>query len=321
MPLPNLLIIGAAKSGTSSLYSYLGQHPDIFMSGVKEPAFFIWEGKTFDVNGPSAYRIQRRIFTDLRTYQTLFEAATSERIIGEASTGYLHTPDAPQRIFKHVPNAKLMAVLRNPIDRAYSAFLHARRQGFEPIPDFRTALHAEKERITARWTPLTHYVSVGMYAEQLQRYLQVFENGQIRVYLHDDLARDPGAVLRDAFDFLGVDETFKPDIDTKFNLGRAVRSPRLDSLMNSKELRRLGKGFLPGGTGRVLARSLRRVNQLRDRSLSASIRQELAAVFETDLVTLSAMLRRDLSPWLEGLPVPSPEESSSVGIFPTVARK
>jgi hypothetical protein len=124
-----------------------------------------------------------------------------------------------------------MAILRNPIDRAYSAFLHARRSGLEPISNFEEALDDEPHRVRTGWIGLTTYATVGMYAEQLERYLAIFPCQQIRVYLFEDLVRDPVGLAQDAFRYLGVDDSYEPETSI-VNRGSAVRSVQLASVFN-----------------------------------------------------------------------------------------
>jgi Sulfotransferase family len=311
LKLPNLLILGAAKSGTSSLYGYLAQHPDVFMSGFKEPHFFMWEGTEYDIEGPGVDRVGRRVIKDLEAYLKLFSDATHERIRGEASTGYLHTAGVAERIRAYVPEARLIAILRNPVDRAYSAFLHAQREGFEPIADFEQALREEPNRVTNRWIGLTLYATVGMYAEQLERYLAVFPCEQIRVYLFDDLAREPVHLAQDAFRYLGVSDSFEPDVSAPANRGSAVRSVRLRSLVRIVRKSSLGRR-LPSGPVRTI---LRTVNERPMKPLSPTLRHKLAGIFEADVMRLSRLLDRDLIAWLEGGAVPR-QNAGELGTHP-----
>src|SRR3712207_6354190 len=133
MTMPNFLIIGAMKSGTTALYYYLEQHPEIYMSPVKEPNFFSSQEQE---NAADAV-------TDIGTYQHLFRGVSGEKAIGEASHSYLYEPGAAAEIRRYLPEAKLIAILRNPIDRAYSHFLHMVRSGTEPLDDFAQALQEE----------------------------------------------------------------------------------------------------------------------------------------------------------------------------------
>jgi len=313
--LPNFLILEAAKSGTSSLYRYLAQHPDIFMSRFKEPTFFVWADTQHEIRGPGVGHVRRQVIRDLDSYRQLFSEAKEARVRGEASTGYLHTPGVAERIQQYVPEAKLIAILRNPIDRAYSAFLHARRAGFEPLADFQQALEEEPRRIRDRWIGLTLYTTLGMYAEQLDRYLAVFPTEQIRVYLFDDLVRDRISVAQDAFRFLEVDQTFEPDVSKRANVGRVQNIP-LSSLRV-----RLRKNPL---ARRVVARSLRRLHlRMTPRAiedLSPTVRLNLSKVFESDVMRLSAQLERNLSPWLEAEGNLPPQREQDVGRHPRRVR-
>lgn len=308
--LPNLLILGAAKSGTSSLYSYLAQHPDVLMSRFKEPTFFVWEGREYDMRGRGP---ERAVINDLDSYLALFSEARNERVRGEASSGYLHTPGAAERIREHVPEARLMAILRNPVDRAYSAFLHARASGFEPLADFEQALDEEPHRIDTRWIGLTLYATVGMYAEQLERYLAVFPCEQIRVYLFDDLVRDPIRIAQDAFRWVGVSDSFEPDVSKRTNRGVAVRSVRLYNLLKSLRKTSLGRRLVLGTSARAFAQM---ISQRPKGQLSPNLRHRLASVFEDDIMRLSRLLDRDVSPWLEGREVPRMRSTTELGVHP-----
>lgn len=313
--LPNLLILGAAKSGTSSLYRYLGQHPQVFMSRFKEPTFFVWEGREYDIRGPGVEPIGKRMVKDIDSYLRLFSDGSHERIRGEASTGYLHTPGVAERIRHHVPEAKLMAILRNPIDRAYSAFLHAQRLGLEPMSDFEQALDAEPHRVSTGWIGLTAYTTVGMYAEQLERYVAVFPCQQIRIYLFEDLARDPIGLAQDAFRFLGVDDSFEPDVSMQANRGSAVRSVRLASVFSMLRATSFGRRSRLGRSVRNFVSGL---NERPKGQLTPDVRRRLAAVFEPDVDKLSRLLGRDLSPWLEGKTAVANRPGVELGAYPCV---
>jgi hypothetical protein len=310
--LPNMLILGAAKCGTSSLYKYLDQHPDVFMSPFKEPQFFIWEGRAYDIQGPGVQQVAKSVVTDLASYQELFSGAKHERIRGEGSTGYLHTPGVPERIRARVPNARLIAILRNPIDRAYSAFVHAQREGFEPLSNFSEALEQEQRRLEEGWIGLTLYTTIGMYASQLEGYLAHFPREQLRVYLFDDLVRNPLALARDAFRYLGVDDSFEPDVSLHENRGRAVRSVALRHLANVVRTSRIGRR-VPSGPFRAF---LRTVNERPIEPLDDSDRQRLARAFERDLERLSQLLGRDLSPWLDARALVTENDGTDLGVHP-----
>jgi hypothetical protein len=267
--------------------------------------------REYDLQGPRVERMGRRAVKDLDSYLKLFSGATHARVRGEASTGYLHTPGVAERIRSYVPDASLIAILRNPIDRAYSAFLHARRLGWEPLSDFEEALRVERLRVTERWIGLTLYTTVGQYADQLERYLAVFPCKQIRVYLFDDLVSQPTRLTQDVFRFLEVDDTFEPDV-TMRNRGRAVRSVRLSRFSRTLRQSRIGQRLMDV----QFATFLRVMNERPMEQLPTTTRQKLTKVFEPDIARLSQLLDKDLSAWLEGRPVPPAESSTNLGVHP-----
>ena len=154
MTMPNFLIVGAAKAGTSSLYYYLDQHPQVFMSSIKEPRFFAPELYTDYIKDPyrSGAKEHRSTPMSLEEYQSLFDAVTDEVAIGEASTEYLYVPKTPERIKQLIPDVRLIMVLRDPAERAFSAFCYQVRDGCEKLT-FEQALAAEETRMDEkkRW--------------------------------------------------------------------------------------------------------------------------------------------------------------------------
>ena len=143
MTMPNFLIIGANKAGTTSIYSYLKQHPQIYMSPVKEPMFFTLEGKNIDRTEVSRQITLKTAVNDIEDYQALFQGVSNEKAIGEASTAYLHCPWCAERIKQYIPDVKLIAILRDPIERAYSNYLMYVRWGLETL-DFPEAVRQEE---------------------------------------------------------------------------------------------------------------------------------------------------------------------------------
>ena len=296
--LPTFLVIGAAKAGTTSLYRYLEQHPQIFVSPVKEPRFFALEGEVLDFRGPGDERLRRDTTTSLAAYRALFSGVRDERASGEASTLYLHHPRAAANVAKHVPDVQLIALLRNPIERAYSAFLHRTRDGFEPCRTFEDALRDEPRRIAAGWAYGWHYRDQGFYQRDLSRYFERFDRSQIRIHLHEDLDRDPLAVVTDLFGWLGVDPSFRPDVRVRHNPSGRGRHPSAQRLLaSSHPLKRMAKTMIPDQWGHraiawLQARTLARPE------LRPDTRAELRECYREDIGRLAELIGRDLSSWL-----------------------
>ncbi len=216
--LPNFIILGAAKAGTTALYHYLRQHPQIYMTPLKETNFFALKDRQLNFCGPGDNDyVNQMSITDWDCYKAQFDGVRDEIAIGEASPLYLYEACAAPRIKEYVPDAKLLIFLRNPIDRAYSAFVHLVRDGRETTRDFGEALALEDERIALGWEHIWHYKHMGLYYDQVKRYFDLFGRENVRVDLYYDFKTRPVELMQEIFGFLGVDETFAPDISQRYN--------------------------------------------------------------------------------------------------------
>jgi hypothetical protein len=298
MTVPNFLVIGARKAGTTSLYHYLDQHPEVFMSPVKEPNFFAIEGEKAGYRGPDAdTRINRWSVADPKEYQALFSGADGARAVGEASPAYLCNPDAPKRIKRHVPEAKLIAVLRDPAERAYSAYMHQVRDGRETLP-FAEALDAEERRTAANWAPAWRYKAEGFYLVGLSRYYELFGRERVRVYLYEDLGADPRGVMRDAYRFLGVDASFEPDTSQRHNMSGVSNNGFLVSLVRKRHpVKTAIKPLVPATVRRRLVSGLQK-RVLSRPPFPPEVRRELVEAYREDVLRLEDLIGRDLSAWL-----------------------
>ena len=300
--MPNFLIVGAAKSGTTSLYQYLKQHPEIYMSPVKEPRFFAFEGAAPDFAGPGDDRENRTTITTLEEYQKLFEGVTAERAIGEASPPYLYIPQTPQRIARHIPAAKLVAILRQPADRAFSNYLDKRSSGDEPHDEFSRALDDEPQRIAENWSFSWHYAARGYYHRQLRPYFETFPREQIRVFLYEELETDAAAVVKEIFRFLEVDDTFVPNVDVRYRVSGKPKSAQVHrALRSSSTIKSVVKKALPKSIRAATKARLQASNTVRQR-ITPEDRERLNSVFREDIEQLQALLDRDLSHWLVAEP-------------------
>lgn len=218
MTLPNFLIIGAAKAGTTSLYYYLKQHPQIYMSPQKEPRFFALERGIYSDDFIKV-KLAHATLT-LEAYQWLFNQVKKETAIGEADPLNLYSPKAPKKIKHYIPNAKLIAILRDPVERAYSHFCYRVSKGIGPF-DFAEALLQEDRNMNINL--YGHIRRIGFYYGQLKRYFDLFRKNQIRVYLYEDFKCDPIKMLLDIFSFLEIDNTFIPDISQHANVTQGIK--------------------------------------------------------------------------------------------------
>ena len=297
MTLPNFLIIGAGRSGTTSLYEYLRCHPDVFMSDVKEPGYFAYMDGNLPTKGRHSEWVRRNAVISRERYEKLFAPAGSATAVGEASPIYLIHPDAADRIRAALPDVRLIAILRHPIDRAHAAWFGLLRDGDESSPTIEEALKVEESRLGDGWTPSAGLVRNGLYHQMLSRYFDRFPRHRIRVYLFDDLLRDPNGLLRDLFTFLDVDPTFVPDLSRRYGATGVVRNPVLRVLWrNSRVPRRLLRPVLPRrwrDAGFAWA-----TRDLVKPPLAPATRAALMERFRPDIVALQDLIGRDLAGWL-----------------------
>lgn len=170
-------------------------------------------------NGPGDEEYNNGLVRDIDSYMALFSGAGNKSVIGESSTCYLYHPSTAISIKHLIPNAKIIMILRNPVDRAYSAYLHLKRDRREKL-SFTDAISTEAIRKESNYMPLWYYREVGLYAQQIQRYFDVFEREQIMVILYDDLATDPQKVMANIFRFIGVRDDFQVNASVRYNMSR-----------------------------------------------------------------------------------------------------
>jgi hypothetical protein len=204
MPLPDFLIAGVPKAGTTALHAALSPHPDLYLSKVKEPKFFLSDGPPPAEGGPGDVQTYQEHVWRRADYEALFAPAPAGTLRGEATPFYLYDLAAHDRIKNLTPNAKLILLLRDPVDRAHSNWTHLWNAGLEPEPDFLTACRAEEERKAAGWADFWHYIGLGRYGRQVQHLYEVFPREQVLLLRYRDLKDAPATTLDRVCDFLGV---------------------------------------------------------------------------------------------------------------------
>ena len=289
--MPNFLIIGAMKAGTTSLYNYLKQHPEIFMSPLKEPGYFSFGDSE---QCEESIKLFPDIICSYREYQRLFQQVREEKAIGEATTAYMDCPRAPVRIKEFLPNVKLIAVLRDPAERAHSHFMFNKKNFVEDSPTLEIAIKEKENRVIEGDRYRYNYLEKGLYFKQLSTYLQLFKKDQIKILLFDDLENDPVKLLQEIFTFLEVDETFEPDISIKYNVSGAWRNGAIESLLKRfNALRRIAVKKLSPRIVTPLGKIM-----MKPQKSSPVLRQKLINHYRQDILQLQNLIQRDLSHWL-----------------------
>lgn len=301
MSSPNLFIIGAPKCGTTALATYLGRHPSVFMSVPKEPHYFCEDFP------------KMRSYTDLDEYQKLFIEATDEhKVIGEASVWYLYSKVAVPNIYQYRSDAKVIIMLRNPVDMVYSMHSQNVNSADEDVVDFHTAWQLQDQRAAGssisrhcREPAKLLYGEIGKLGAQVEAVLKVFPREQVKLILFDDFIKNTGQVYDEVLDFLGLEHigglSFEPINTNEVSRFRWLtvftrRPPRFLVDLSQGIKRLLGLERLG-----IIDRLVNFNQEARKRQpLTAEFRAELQQYFKADIDHLSSQLGRDLSVWYEG---------------------
>lgn len=290
--LPNFIVIGAAKAGTTALYWYLSEHPAVFMSRVKETNYFAYG---VDDKGRLLYGdpdVHRFPIKSLAEYEALFAEAGGAAAVGEASPIYLECPQAPGRIRQLLPASRLICSLRHPVERAYAdylMYLWRRGRRFEPERDLSAS---------SAWArPDSRWMQVSRYYEQLARYFEVFPRDQVHVFLIDDLRRNAVGAVQDVYRFLEIDPTFVPDFKTAHNVGGVPSSRLLESVFTNRTIRSAVEPWIPQRAADWV-RNLRTRNMRKAPPLPPELRKELTDRLRADIVKTSDLIGRSLEHWL-----------------------
>ena len=301
---PNLFIVGAPKSGTTALSDYLREHPDIFISMPKEPHFFATDlpGHCHKVNTHEKYI-------------HLFKNVNSESVVGEASVHYLYSQKAIKNIYEFNSEARLVAMLRKPVEMVYSMHSQALASLNEDITDFEQAWALESERSTGRRVPkhcrdvqILYYSQIAKYAEQLKRVYRYFPREQVKIIFFENFKEDTRGTYESVLDFLEVSQDERSEFP-RINSNKVAQNallarfterppePLKKLILNGKKL----LGFQDRSIGAL--RTLRRVNfvKTKRKPLSPEMRRKVITAYRDDILELSDLLECDLSHWLEDL--------------------
>lgn len=299
---PNFFLVGAAKCGTTSVAKYLDQHPEVFVSKPKEPNYFSFENDSKPTcRGPvDSQQLHELLLkysvTSPTEYLALFSGAQSSRAVGEASVRYLYEASTAVKIAEYAPRAKLIVLLRDPIDRLHSHYHMNVRQHIEPL-SLVEALAAEDQRVEQGWGWDWHYRRVGNYAEQLQRYFEYFDRSQVLVLFHAALQQKPLETMQTIFRHLEVAADFTPDFSARSMVGHTPRSRILRSLIRDDNLvKTIARKALP----RRLRESVVAWSESKNRRaiphLAPALRTELANQYAEEAADLTDLLGKSL-PW------------------------
>jgi len=288
---PDFFICGAAKSGTTSLFNHLGQHPEIFTPDLKEPGYFS----------------SLRPLCDEEQYLSIFEDACEHQLIGEASGAYLTSPDSAVRIAEAVPGAKIIIMLRNPAERAYSLYKWMAKEGYDYAGNFEEALHLEEskrhENPKFRYNnPEYHYnylyFNSGLYGKQVKRYVENFPRRNLKFIIFEEFFSEEIIKVQKVYNFLGVKEKYYPNLKV-YNEGKEVKNTFVQYTLNNYFKPVANRTF--GKKGEEWIKKMMKKNVEQKHScLDSSLRKKLLERYESDIRRTASLIGKDLEAvWLE----------------------
>lgn len=320
MAMPDFFIAGVPKAGTTALHAALSRHPALYLSSVKEPKFFLTDGPPPAQGGPGDVKTYREHIWRRADYEALFEPASAGQLRGESTPFYLYSSAAHRRIRQQLPHAKLIVVLRDPVERAHSNWTHLWSAGLDPVGDFVRACAQEERRIEAGWAEFWHYTALGRYGEQLQRLLAVFPREQVLVFRYRALVENPASVLDRVCAFLGVPRGVLTELPRENVTAHPEPTWRHRAVARTLRAGHAVTASLPGQAGSTLLDRLERVLQqdaAPRRPLTWEQRQALLPAFEADIRLLESLLGEDFSDWL----APRGDSGGLVGARPSGQRQ
>jgi hypothetical protein len=299
--LPNFIIIGAQKSASTFIHFNLSEHPDVFMPS-EEITFF---------ENPDYWQ------SDIESFERLFEKGCHKKAIGIKRPSYLHKPECPERIHRHIPSARLIAILRNPVERAISAYYHYIKMGFAPVKPANKGLleiiYGEHEE---QYPRATEIIEFGLYHKHLSRYLNYFDREQMLIMLYDDIKKSPLDSLKEISRFLEIDEEYVPQsLHSRPQAGvysiprlrlLTLRNPFMYSYSNDRmrlSAKKLGKET--GLLGLMIIAAITLIdNEVLSRifantkpDISRELAEMLSATYEEDTSKLEDLLGISLARW------------------------
>lgn len=308
--IPNFFIVGAVKAGTTALCNFFEQHPDVLMCPIKEPFFFAkdlrlknfsneYQEKNFlnvteYLSKPELKKKHIAFIESEADYKQLYRDRDNQAVVGEASAGYLYSKIAAKEIFEFNSASKIIMILRNPVDRAFSHWLMDFNAGDVTKSSFLEAVREDQESLHKGWGKSHLYIELGLYYEQVKRFMDIFPSEQLHIVLYDDFVRDPQCCWRSMLQFLNL-SYYPVDLTQRYNQARINKYPLFYSW-----IKKITKNF--SWRKKILKKYDTGIQKLffklENQKIDKKERQELRGYFESDTAKLSALIKRDLTLWV-----------------------
>ena len=295
--LPQFVCVGGAKCGTTSLFEYLRGHPQIYLPPQKELHYFSATDLMQRPNGPRMRAVLDDIIKTEDAYRKQFAGMKEGQVGGDISPSYLNCPSAPDAIRALLGAPKILIMLRNPVDRMFSQYMHLRRAVREDL-DFDHALAAEPQRESEMWGDMWLYRDSAHSADRVRKYFDVFGRGNVKVVLADDMRNDPRAEVRSILRFIDVDPEVSLDLSGEFNKSGLPKSRAIAKLTDASPLANLAKKIIPRRIGGIIKRKLQEMNTGERVVLSNEDRATYLSQFTEEIRQLEQLLGRSTG-WLD----------------------
>lgn len=313
-PIPNFFIAGAAKCGTTALYHYLSQHPDVYLSPIKEPNYFATDIRVDQLRPEIRKRIEllevdkyirgdmqvpmhRAFITDREQYLQLFRFAKNRKAVGEASASYLYSHTAAEEIRKFNSGARIIILLRDPVERAFSHYQMDLRMALT-TGSFEEALEEDRKRPVRSWGSTSLYLDLGFYAAQVRRFMHQFPKNQILILLNEELRKEPQATLDKVCNFLDL-STFAVQTDRESNVSSLPRNRMVTGLIRIDYLRVKVRRAIRSRAIKSFIKNLLFKRKDKAEKMNEETESTLRRLYADDLKLLSELTGKDLSVWMK----------------------
>lgn len=290
---PNFLVIGAPKSGTTSLYYYLRQHPSVFLPVQKELHYFSYEQLKMSTNGPGDDNVLVGLCASREEYARHYSASGDAYAIGDISPSYLYYK-VQERIKQELGVVKIIVMLRNPVDKAYSQYMHMVRDQHESLR-FYEALMVEESRMSKGWSDIWRYAESSLYADRLMAYIDCFGRENVHVILFDEFIKDPQTEMKRLLGFLGLNQDVTINTGKAYNRTGEARSRAVANFLSRPNIMKsIVKRLTPNAWRISLRLRIMDANTSEKPSIDDHAAVFLRNYFAEDIVKLEAVLNRKL---------------------------
>lgn len=290
--LPNFVVIGAPKSGTTSLFFYMKQHKNVYLPVRKELHYFSYPDLVKQAEGPGDRNTLENLCSDRSAYEAHYADVRDQTVVGDVSPSYLYFSQAADRIKNEIGDVKIMALLRNPLEKSFSQYSHLKRDGRETL-SFYDALMKGEQRAEADWSDFWRYAESSLYTDKLKHYLSVFSEDRVKIMLYDDLVADPDKFMLEVFTFLGIDPSVKTDTSTIYNRSGKPKSKHIaEFFAKPNSVKSLVKKIVPEQFRITVRLKILDMNTAGKGTMDEPSKKYLKEYFAKDVDALESLLGR-----------------------------